>query len=182
MKSIFDMGFGGQTFGFARPIRLAGASLGQTPPTQAERDKLLTDLDAAIDKRNAIDAWVQTHPNAQAALGADFQAYQSAMSNSNVFNLNATIAYQKIAIDDPTHWNLSAQEWNDASSWIQAIGLAYDAVQKHPGGATAPAPGTPGVKPVTPGQAPAAVSSGPNPLAIGLGAAAAAALLVIVLS
>jgi hypothetical protein len=184
MKSIFDMGFGGQTFGFARPIRLAGAYIAQTAASQADRDQLLQDLTRARALRPTIDKWITAHPDFQSVMGSDADDYENSLSNASMLAPSAEAAFQAFSQPDPSKWVISTQQWNDAATWASIIGHVNDLIRKYtaPGAGPLPAPGTPGVKPVTPGQAPAAVSTGPNPLAIGLGAAAAAALLVIVLS
>lgn len=157
----------------SRPIFMGQAS-GTDQISEAERNKLLNDLADAGDKLTAINAWIQSHPNAQAALGSDYQQYQDASSNMSHFGATAATVQQKLASMDPSIWVVSAQEWNDTTSWITFVGMIYAIVQRH--GATAAVPTT-GVKPGTPAAAAAATSTR---LSTGLlvGGGVAAALII----
>lgn len=186
MRTIFSMGFASKDlFGAMNPF------MGQDegPMSVADRNGLLQVLGAAADKYAAVSAWIDSHPNKAADLGADFQNFQNALSNAGVFSQPAAAVLQRIASNEPTNWVVPASDWNASSNWATTVDQLYDIVSRHsaitPAGSPAGTrPGGTGV-PLPPGaigpRVPVAASSGPSPLAIGAAAIGAVGLIALII-
>lgn len=149
--------------------------------SQSDRDAMVQKMQAAIDKVKAHDDWVKNHPNLKQDLGADYESYQNYVNNLGALSTNATIAYQKFGTSDPAVWQtVSAQEWNDAETWVLMANSIYDVIARHPTGGAKPLPGKPGAA-KTPAPAPAP-AGGVNPLLIGAGVVAVGLVAVAALS
>lgn len=183
MRTMFQMGFASKDlFGLMNPY------MGQAdaPLSNADRNKLLDDIGAAGEKFQAVNAWLQNHPNQQADLGADYQSFKTALDNSSSFASTAAAVSQRLASDQPANWVVSATDWNASNNWIMFVNQVYEIISRHPGslpGGIIPV-GTPGTRPGTPGYvAPAAAAAGSpmSPLAIGATAVGVVGLLAILL-
>lgn len=180
MKTMFTMGFASHDlFGIMNPY------MGQAEPPMStdDRNKMLNDLGAAGDKFAAINAWIQAHPNQQADLGSDYQAFRNALDNSSSFSAAAASVSQRLNSDQPANWSISATDYNAASNWVLFVNQVYDIISRH---GAAPAGGIPGARPgmpgyVAPGAVGAAGGSAMSPLAIGATAVGVVGLLALLL-
>lgn len=175
MRTMFQMGFANKDlFGAMSPF------MGQPvegPLSEADRNKLTQDIGAAGDKFAAVNAWIQANPNQQAALGADYQNFQNALANSDVFAHTVAAVNQRIASDDRSLWVVQATDWNATTNWIDAVNQLYDIISRHGAVGTPSAAGSrplgPGGVPLPPGAVapkyPAAPATGASisPLAVG---------------
>lgn len=186
MRTIFSMGFASKDlFGAMNPF------MGQAegPLSVVDRNGLLQILGAAADKYAVVSAWIDSHPNKAADLGADFQNFQNFLANAGTFSQPAAAVMQRIASDDSANWVVSSTEWNASSNWATTVDQLYDIISRHsaitpagtpsgvnPGGAGVPLPsGAIGPKTA------AAASSGPSPLVIGGAALAAVGLIALII-
>lgn len=127
MRTIFTIQGAGSRAAFL------GQGSGTDQISETERNRLLNDLADAGEKLRAMNAWIDSHPNAQAALGADFQAYQDASGNMSRFGSIAATVQQRLASSDPAFWTVTAQQWNDTQNWIQFVTQIYGIIQRHGG-------------------------------------------------
>lgn len=158
-------------------VRLAQASVGlgqANSVSQETRDKMIPRLNDAADKLQAWNNWIAAHPNTTADLGADAQTYsqiEQALKAGKLSESSATLT-QALANPDPAVWaQVSAVDWNNTETWINAMNQIYVIIQRHQG----PSP--------VPARALVAVpqpASGITPVVIGIGALAALGLAVMV--
>jgi len=179
---MFQMGFASKDlFGLMNPYM----GQAEAPLSNTDRNKLLDDISVAGDKLQAINAWLESHPNQQTDLGADYSAFKAALDNSSSFSSTAAAVSQRLASDQPANWVVSATDWNASDNWILFINQVYAIIQRH--SAIAPTSPIPGARPGTPGYVapgaarPAAGGSPMSPLAIGATAVGVVGLLAILL-
>lgn len=176
MKSLFNMGFASQGV-FANQVAVRRPVLGQDT---IDLDKLRSDLSLAEDKLAAINQWMANRPDYQSILGLDLDRWNRLTAQADSGANDATIVQQRISSDEPSVWKITPTERTNVYNWIVAMDQLYQLTMAHPqlkAGAGAPAaPGTPAAK--IPGPQ---ASSGPSPLVIGVGAAAAVGLLAVLI-
>jgi hypothetical protein len=151
---------------------LGAIQMAQTPAAEpalqkAERDRVLTLLNAAWDKAASVDLWRSTHPDWTVAMGDDGQTVIDMTGNMSVFLPAATRVRQALQSTDPAAWVVSTKDLNDASSWATFATGVYELTAKHT--PTMPSVTPSGVgAPVTPEAA--AKTDYTVPIAIGAGA------------
>jgi hypothetical protein len=157
MKTLFTMGFAPQAVRFGWDHYNLGQDAGMVL-SQADRDKLLGNLNRAAEELKAIQAWQMATPMWQGILGSDLKGFQDQIANVGQHSNGALAVQTALSTGGPV-WNLATVDWNDATYWVQFVDGAQRILQKHAtvGGPQAPAPG-------------------PSPLMIGAGVAAAIGL------
>ena len=174
MNSMFNMGFASQGV-FANQVALRRPTMGET----IDLDKLRKDLSLAEDKLAAINQWMANRPDYQAILGPDLNRWQRLSAQADSGANDATIVEQRINSEDPSTWTITSSERTNVYNWIIAMDQLYQLTAAHPelkasSGAGVPAGGAAKI----PGPQ---ASSGPSPLVIGVGAAAAVGLLAVLI-
>lgn len=158
-------------------VRMVRMGQSDAPLSQAQRDSLLSDLNAAWTKAASIDSWRSSHPNWQGDLGTDVDSYINMSNNASIFVNTAARVRQILQSTDPASWVIPTQDLNDAGTWSTFIGGIFDLIKKHTS-VMPPAPVT--QTPPSGGvQTPAPVAKTDYTVPI-IGAAAAIALAVII--
>lgn len=172
MNSMFNMGFAAQGV-FANQVALRRPYMGET----IDLDKLRSDLSLAEDKMAAIDQWMANRPDYQSILGIDLDRWNRLLAQADSGANDATIVSQRIASSDPSAWTMTSTERTNVYNWIIAIDQIYQLTMAHPQ-LKSGSPAAPGAAAKVPGPQ---ASSGPSPLVIGVGAAAAVGLLAVLI-
>jgi len=157
MKTIFTMGFAPQMARFGWDRYGLGQDVGMQL-SQPEHDKLLGDLNRAAEELKAIQTWQGSTPNWQTRLGSDLKGFLDQVANAGQHAQGALSVQTALGAPGPA-WPLATADWNDATYWVQFVDGAWKILQRH---ATVAGPEAP--------------SSGPSPLLIGAGVAAAGGL------
>lgn len=174
MRSYFAVGFSQDTFSARIQSRMLGQvrllGQGESPLSKDDRNRLVTQIQAAADKLAVINAWSEAHPNPTAAdLGADLAAWNAQSVNQLTFTDRVTTVYQQMAPEQDSY-NVSSADLNAIPGYVAAIDALYAIVQRH--GAAAPKPGA------KPGAiAPAASLT--TPLLVGAGVLAVGVIAIL---
>lgn len=136
MKTVFHIGLGRQDL-FGGHIQ--GLWLGQAAEetkvtlTKGDRSVLASRLQAANEKKKAIDKWIQEHPDAGAKdLGADFTAYQDYLKEIETTSPRLANLLTALAPEGQEEYSVSEADLKDTETWISAVNSLHYIVSRHP--------------------------------------------------
>lgn len=116
--------------------------------TQAERDKMLLDIQAAISKAAPIDrlnTWAAANdPGLKKYLGTDASRYNTLMNSiSSLFPTVKDIGDRLADTDAEGWWRPSPQETAQVKQWVVGVTEMFKIIQNHKANLYTPGPGKP---------------------------------------
>lgn len=135
MKTLFQIGLASQDL-FGRRIEglwLGQAEAAQVTLTKGERSVLASRLQAASDKKKAIDVWIQEHPNVtQKDLAADFTAYQDGLKEIETTSPKLANLLTALKTEGQEEYKVGEADLKDTETWIAAVNSLHYIVSRHP--------------------------------------------------